>query len=45
MKDLIVKQSSLKGSLNEAKDKLKQMLATFVDRLADFSMGGGRSIR
>ena len=37
MKDVIVKQSSLKKSLNEAKDRLKLMLATFVDRLADFS--------
>ncbi len=37
MKDVIVKQSSLKKSLNEAKDRLKVMLATFVDRLADFS--------
>lgn len=37
MKDVIVKQGSLKKSLNEAKDRLKAMLATFVDRLADFS--------
>lgn len=37
MKDVIVKQSSLKKSLNEARDRLKQMLATFVDRLGDFS--------
>lgn len=37
MKDVIVKQSSLKKSLNEAKDRLKLMLATFVDRLGDFS--------
>lgn len=37
MKDVIVKQSSLKKNLNEAKDRLKLMLATFVDRLADFS--------
>lgn len=37
MKDVIVKQSSLKKSLNEAKERLKLMLATFVDRLADFS--------
>ncbi len=37
MKDVIVKQSSLKKSLNEARDRLKLMLATFVDRLADFS--------
>ncbi|MDP1734859.1 MAG: GGDEF domain-containing protein [Sulfuritalea sp.] len=37
MKDVIIKQSSLKKSLNEAKDRLKMMLATFVDRLGDFS--------
>ncbi|HLA36086.1 MAG TPA: diguanylate cyclase [Rhodocyclaceae bacterium] len=37
MKDVIVKQSSLKKNLSEAKDRLKLMLATFVDRLADFS--------
>ena len=37
MKDVIIKQSSLKKSLNEAKDRLKLMLAAFVDRLADFS--------
>lgn len=38
MKDVIVKQSSLKKNLNEAKDRLKQMLATFVDRLGDFTV-------
>lgn len=37
MKDVIVKQSSLKQHLNEAKDRLKLMLSTFVDRLAGFS--------
>jgi diguanylate cyclase len=37
MKDVIIRQSSLKKSLNEAKDRLKLMLATFVDRLSDFS--------
>lgn len=37
MKDVIVKQSSLKKILREANDRLKLMLATFVDRLADFS--------
>lgn len=37
MKDVIVKQGMLKKNLNEARDRLKQMLATFVDRLADFS--------
>lgn len=37
MKDVIFKQSALKKSLSEAKDQLKQMLVTFVDRLADIS--------
>lgn len=37
MKDVIFKQGALKQSLNEAKDRLKLMLVTFVDRLADFS--------
>jgi diguanylate cyclase len=37
MKDVIVKQSALKKSLNEANERLKLMLATFVDRLGDFS--------
>jgi diguanylate cyclase len=37
MKDVIFKQSALKQSLNDAKERLKAMLATFVDRLADFS--------
>jgi diguanylate cyclase len=37
MKDVIFKQSSLKKSLIDAQDQIKQMLATFVDRLADFS--------
>lgn len=37
MKDVIYKQGALKKSLQDANDRLKQMLATFVDRLADFS--------
>ncbi len=37
MKDVIFKQSALKKSLIDAKDQIKLMLATFVDRLADFS--------
>ncbi|HTY99150.1 MAG TPA: GGDEF domain-containing protein, partial [Rhodocyclaceae bacterium] len=41
LKDLIYKQSALKKNLNEAKDRLKAMLATFIDRLADFSVSTG----
>lgn len=37
VKDVIIKQSALKGSLLEAQAQLKAMLATFVDRLAGFS--------
>jgi diguanylate cyclase len=41
MKDVIVKQSALKKNLAEANERLKLMLATFVDRLADFSEATG----
>ncbi|TRZ68670.1 MAG: GGDEF domain-containing protein [Rhodocyclaceae bacterium] len=37
MKEVIYKQSNLKKHLSEAQDRLKAMLATFVDRLADLS--------
>lgn len=37
IKDVIFKQSSLKKNLLEARDQIKRMLATFVDRLANFS--------
>jgi diguanylate cyclase len=37
IKDVICKQSSLKKSLLDAKEQIKMMLATFVDRLADLS--------
>ena len=37
MKDIIFKQGALKKHLKEAQDRLKAMLAHFVDRLADFS--------
>jgi len=37
MKDIIYKQGNLKKHLSEAQDRLKAMLASFVDRLADFS--------
>ena len=41
LKDLIFKQSSLKKSLNDAKERLKAMLASFVDRLGDFTATTG----
>lgn len=41
LKDLIYKQSTLKKNLNDARDRLKAMLASFVDRLADFAATTG----
>ncbi len=37
LKDLIYKQSTLKQSLTEAQERLREMLASFVDRLAAFA--------
>jgi len=37
LKDVILRQSNLKQSLDDAKDRLKQMLAGFVDNLSAFS--------
>ena len=41
LKDLIYKQSALKKSLTDAQAQLKDMLATFVDRLAGFATTTG----
>ena len=41
LKDLIYKQSNLKKNLSDAQDRLKAMLASFVDRLADFATTTG----
>jgi diguanylate cyclase len=41
LKDLIYKQSSLKKGLNDAKERLKEMLATFVGRLGDLTATTG----
>ena len=41
MKDLIYKQSALKKSLTDAQQRLKDMLASFVDRLADLASTTG----
>ena len=41
LKDLIYKQSTLKKNLNDAQEKLRTMLATFVDRLAGFAATTG----
>ena len=37
LKEVLYKQSLLKASLSEARDAIKQMLAGFVDHLADFA--------
>ena len=37
LKEVIYKQSQIKRSLNEARESLKQMLAGFVDHLAEFA--------
>ena len=41
LKELIYKQGQLKQSLNEAKDTLKNMIATFIDRLGLVSQSTG----
>jgi diguanylate cyclase len=41
LKDLIYKQSSLKKGLADARERLKTMLASFVDRLAEFASTTG----
>lgn len=41
LKDVIIKQGTLKKHLNEARERLKAMLATFIDRLADFAASTG----
>ena len=37
LKEVLFKQAQLKASLSEARDAIKQMLAGFVDHLADFA--------
>ncbi|MDD2834111.1 MAG: GGDEF domain-containing protein [Methylotenera sp.] len=41
LKELIFKQSQLKPSLKEAKDTLRNMVSTFVSRLADIANSSG----
>lgn len=41
LKELIFKQSSIKPGLIEAKDTLKNMVSTFVNRLADITESAG----
>ncbi len=41
LKDVIVKQGLLKSNLQEAKAALKQMIASFIDRLGELSQSTG----
>lgn len=41
LKEVIIKQSSLKHSLNEAKQSFKHMITVFIDRLGDMSDSAG----
>lgn len=41
LKEVIFKQSSLKLSLNEAKQSFKNMITVFIDRLSDMSESAG----
>lgn len=41
LKDVIVKQSTLKKNLLEAQQRIKDMLASFIDKLADFNVSTG----
>ena len=41
LKEVIFKQSQLKHSLNEAKDTLKNMMITFIDRLSGIAVSTG----
>lgn len=42
LKDLVLKQKQIKGGLNEAKEKLKQLVSTFISRLGDMSESTGQ---
>jgi len=41
LKDLVQKQKQLKGSLNDAKEKLKRLISTFIDRVGEMSESTG----
>ncbi|NTV95921.1 MAG: diguanylate cyclase, partial [Thiobacillus sp.] len=41
LKDLVQKQKQLKGSLNEAKEKLKRLISSFIDRVGEMSDSTG----
>lgn len=37
LRDLVLKQSEIKGSLDEAKEKLRSLITTFIDRIGTIS--------
>lgn len=41
LKDLVQRQKQLKGSLNEAKEKLKRLISTFINRVGEMSESTG----
>lgn len=41
LKDLVQKQKQLKGSLNDAKEKLKRLISTFINRVGEMSESTG----
>jgi diguanylate cyclase len=41
LKELVQKQKQLKGSLNEAKETLKRLIATFINRVGEMSHNTG----
>jgi diguanylate cyclase len=42
LKELVQKQKQLKKGVQEAKDKLKRLVSTFIDRVGEMSMSTGR---
>lgn len=42
LKELVQKQKQLKGSVDEAKEKLKRLIATFITRLGEISENTGQ---
>jgi diguanylate cyclase len=41
LKELVQKQKQLKGSLNEAKEKLRRLISTFINRVGEMSESTG----
>jgi diguanylate cyclase len=41
LREVVQRQQALKGSLNEAKEKLRHLISTFIDRVGDISTSTG----